>query len=48
MLKDKDAAKASAKTLTLNDLKKVAGGFGVSPNSLKGEQGKAKLEIKPN
>jgi hypothetical protein len=48
MLKDKNATKAPVKTLTLNDLKNVAGGAGVSPFSLKGEQGKAKLEIKPN
>ena len=48
MLKDKNTAKAPVKSLTINDLKKVAGGFGASPNSLKGEQGKSKLEIKPN
>jgi hypothetical protein len=48
MIKDKDATKAPVKTLTLSDLKNVAGGFGINPHSLKGEQGKAKLEIKPN
>ena len=48
MLKDKANEKGTFKKLTVSDLKKVAGGFGASPNSLKGEEGKAKLEIKPN
>jgi hypothetical protein len=49
MFKNNKPEKAPFKKLTVSDLKQVAGGFGVSPHSLKGEDGHGgKLEIKPN
>jgi hypothetical protein len=47
MQKDNETAMVPLKRLTVSDLKRVVGGFGASPNSLKGEDSHgSKLEIK--